>query len=88
MKNPLSTIKSSFTDIPVHRRYKYGILSAIAIVALVVVTVIAAIDVKNDQIITSEDPVESYDKVTVIPLVIEDEETTSIETEGMAIEVN
>ncbi|MBR6807614.1 MAG: hypothetical protein IKM46_04435 [Clostridia bacterium] len=75
MKNPLSIMKSRFTDIPIHRRYKYGILSCLAIVTLVVVTVIAAIDVKEEEIITAEDPIESYDKVTVIPLVLEDEET-------------
>ena len=75
MKNPFTAVKESFTSIPIHRRFKYGILSTLAIITLIVVTVIAAIDVKKEEIIETADPIESYDKVTVIPVVFEDEET-------------
>ena len=74
MKSIASFFKNRLSEIPIHRRVKYTVLSTAAIIALVVITIIAAIDMnKEEEVIGTSDPIESYDNVTVIPLEFDDE---------------
>jgi len=80
MKNPFSAVRSRYNDIPIHRRVKYNVLWVLGIIALVVITVIAIIDMNKTNEINTSDPIGTYDTITYIPVVFDDE--TDIVTDG------
>ena len=74
MKSITSFFKNRLSEIPIHRRVKYTVLSTVSLIALVAITIVAAIDMnKEEKVIDTSDPIESYDTVIVIPLEFEDE---------------
>ncbi len=87
MKNPVTSFKEKLGEIPIHRRFKYSVLSVIILIALVAVTVVAAIDINKEKDIDTSDPIESYDNVNVIPVVFDDETTAVTESENAVSEV-
>ena len=83
MKNPFSAARSRYRDIPIQRRIKYYVLAIVSVIALITITVIAIIDMNKTEVIDTSDPIESYDNITYIPVVFEDETDaeTSYESE-------
>lgn len=74
MKSITSFFKNRFSEIPIHRRVKYTVLSTVSLIALVAITIVAAIDMnKEEKVIDTSDPIESYDNTVIIPLEFEDE---------------
>ena len=80
MKNPFSVVKSRYGDIPIHRRVKYNVLAVVAVAALIAVTVVAIIDMNNTKELDTTDPIGTYDTVSYIPVVFEDD--TDVITDG------
>jgi hypothetical protein len=86
MKNPFSSVKSRYNDIPIHRRVKYNVLWVLAIVALITVTVVAIIDMNKTNEINTADPIGTYDTITYIPIVFEDDTDVIIDgTDGTVV---
>ena len=86
MKNPFSSVKSRYNDIPIHRRIKYNVLWVLAIVALITVTVVAIIDMNKTNEINTADPIGTYDTITYIPIVFEDDTDVIIDgTDGTVV---
>jgi len=73
MGNPFSKVKSKYNDIPIHRRVKYNVLWVLAIAGLIVITVIAIIDMNKITEFDTSDPIGTYDTVSYIPVVFEDD---------------
>ena len=84
MKSITSFFKNRLSEIPIHRRVKYTVLSTAAIIALVVITVIAAIDLnKEGETIDTSDPIGSYDNTVVVPLEFDDgPEEVTVDSDG------
>ncbi len=81
MKNPFSSVKSRYNDIPIHRRIKYNVLWVLAIIGLIVITVIAIIDMNRTNELNTSDPIGTYDTISYIPIVFEDDtEDISVDT--------
>ena len=86
MKNPFSSVRSRYNDIPIHRRIKYNVLWVLAIVALITVTVVAIIDMNKTNEINTTDPIGTYDTITYIPIVFEDDTDVIIDgTDGTVV---
>ena len=83
MKRIVSFFKDRLSEIPIHRRLKYTVLSAVSLIALVAITVVAAIDMNREQEVDTSDPIESYDNSVVISLVFDDEPVE--ETDGTSV---
>ena len=85
MKNPFSAARSRYRDIPIQRRIKYNVLAIVSVIALITITVIAIIDMNKTEVIDTSDPIESYDNITYIPIVFEDETDTGTSYESETV---